>query len=162
MRRFQKLLEDTITGQSDAVATALNEIRGEPYAPQFSSNEQSVRAIIRYAYLVTAGQHIQMVEMPGRKGITDVAFIPAPPSGLPAMIVELKWNRTAGSAISQIKEKQYAAKLKTYEGKLLPVGINYDEKTGRHSRQIEWACCEHVPPSQFHFRIDGNTHTDKP
>ena len=47
------------------------------------------------------------------KGTADVAFIPMPLSGLPALVVELKWNRTAGGAISQIKNKNYTPKLKT-------------------------------------------------
>ena len=43
--------------------------------------------------------------MPGGKGIADIAFIPMPFSRLPAMIVELKWNKTSGGAIAQIKRK---------------------------------------------------------
>ena len=137
IKRSQKLLEDTIAGRSDEVAAALDEIRAEQYAPQFYNNEQSLRAIIKYAYLVTAGQYIQIDEMPGGKGIADVAFIPALPSGNPPMVVELKWNRTAGGAISQIKEKKYTAKLKPYAGNILLVGVNYDEKTGKHTCLIE-------------------------
>ena len=137
IKRSQKLLDDTISGRSDDVAAALDEIRGEQYAPQFYNNEQSLRAIIKYAFLVTAGQHIQIDEMPGGKGLADVAFLPTPLSRLPAMVVELKWNKTAGGAISQIKEKKYTAKLKPFAGSILLVGINYDEKTGKHTCLIE-------------------------
>lgn len=73
------------------------------------------------------------------KGTADVAFIPMPLSGLPALVVELKWNRTAGGAISQIKNKNYTAKLKNFAENILPVGINYDEKTGKHTCLIEKA-----------------------
>ena len=139
IRRSQKLLEDTIAGRNDDVAAALDDIRAEQYAPQFYNNEQSLRAVIKYAYLVTAGQHIQIDEMPGGKGIADVAFIPTSLSRLPAMVIELKWNKTAGGAISQIKEKKYTAKLKPYEGNILLVGINYNEKTGKHTCLIEKA-----------------------
>ena len=55
------------------------------------------------------------------------------------MVVELKWNKTADGAISLIKEKGYAASLKPYAGNILLVGINYDEKTGRHECKIEKA-----------------------
>ena len=119
------------------VAAALNEVREEQYAPQFYNNEQSLRAVIKYAYFVTAGQYAELEEIPGGKGIADVAYLPAPLSRLPAMVVELKWNKTAGGAISQIKEKKYTAKLKPYAGNLLLVGINYDEKTGKHTCLIE-------------------------
>ena len=140
IKRSQKLLDDTIAGHEKEVASALDEIREEQYAPQFYNNEQSLRAIIKYAFLSAVGQYVKIEEMPGGKGIADVVFIPASPSRLPAMIVELKWNKSAGGAISQIKEKKYTANLKPYAGNLLLVGINYDEKTGRHSCSIEKAC----------------------
>ena len=139
IKRSQKLLEDTIAGRSEDVAAAMEEIRAEQYAPQFYNNEQSLRAVIKYAYLVTVGQYIELEEIPGGKGIADVSFIPASLSRLPAMVVELKWNKTAGGAISQIKEKKYTAKLKPFVGNILLVGINYDEKTGKHTCMIEKA-----------------------
>lgn len=139
IKRSQKLLEDTIAGKNEEVAAALGEIRGEQYAPQFYNNEQSLRAVIKYAYIVAFGQYVKVEEMPSGKGIADVVFIPGPSSRLPAMIVELKWNKTAGGAISQIREKKYTANLHPYAGNILLVGINYDEKTGRHNCRIEKA-----------------------
>lgn len=139
IKRSQKLLEDTIAGRADEVAAALNEIREEQYAPQFYNNEQSLRAIIKYAYLVAIGEYIKVEEMPSGKGIADIVFIPTSFSRLPAMVVELKWNKTSGGAISQIKGKKYTASLKPYAGNILLAGINYDEKTGVHSCMIEKA-----------------------
>ncbi len=139
IKRSQKLLEDTITGDTESVAIALDEIREEQYAPQFYNNEQSLRAVIKYAYLATVGQYIKVEEMPSGKGIADVVFIPMPVSRQPALIVELKWNKTSGGAIQQIKDKKYAAVLKPYADNLLLVGINYDEKTGKHTCLIEKA-----------------------
>ena len=56
---------------------------------------------------------------------------------LPGLIVELKWNKSDKAAISQIKEKSYPNVLKDYCGDILLVGINYDEKTKKHSCTIE-------------------------
>lgn len=137
--RSRRLMADTIRGDGEAVAAALEEIRGENYAPQFYNNEQALRAIIKYAYISAFGQYLNVEEMPSGKGIADVAFIPTPLSRLPAMVVELKWNKTAGGAISQIKDKKYTAKLRPFAGNILLVGINYDEKTGKHSCLIEKA-----------------------
>lgn len=139
LNRSRKLMADTFQGDGDAVAAALEEIRDENYAPQFYNNEQALRAVIKYAYIAAFGQYLAVEEMPSGKGMADVAFIPTPLSRLPAMVVELKWNKTAGGAISQIKDKKYTAKLRPFEGKLLLVGINYDEKTGRHTCLIEKA-----------------------
>lgn len=55
----------------------------------------------------------------------------------PALVVELKWNKDARTAIQQIKEKKYPDTVRQYTGKLLLVGINYDKKTKEHSCIIE-------------------------
>lgn len=55
----------------------------------------------------------------------------------PALVVELKWDKSAAGAISQIKEKEYCQSLEDYQGNLLLVGINYDVKTKNHFCVIE-------------------------
>ncbi len=137
IKRSETLIKDVCAGNEEAVAATLEEIREEQYAPQFYNNEQSLRAIIKYAFISTYDQYCSIEEMPSGKGIADVAFIPAPYSPLPAMVVELKWNKTSGGAIEQIKKKKYTAALKSMKGNILLVGINYDEKTGKHTCMIE-------------------------
>ena len=53
------------------------------------------------------------------------------------MVLELKWDKNAKGAISQIKEKDYVDALKDYHGNLLLAEINYDKKTKKHSCIIE-------------------------
>lgn len=55
----------------------------------------------------------------------------------PALVVELKWNQDAQTAIDQIKEKQYQKAIEEYTGNILLVGINYDKKSKKHECQIE-------------------------
>ena len=55
----------------------------------------------------------------------------------PAVVIELKWDKSAGGAIEQIKEKQYGNALKDYQGNLLLVGVNYDKKAKKHECVIE-------------------------
>lgn len=57
--------------------------------------------------------------------------------GLPAMIIELKRNKSPGSAIDQIRQKRYFDSLKHYQGNRLFVGINYDDETKKHTCRIE-------------------------
>ena len=71
------------------------------------------------------------------------AFIPRANAGFrPAMIVELKYNQSADSAIKQIKEKRYHGALSGYQDKILLVGINYDAegKDNKHHTCVieEW------------------------
>ena len=55
----------------------------------------------------------------------------------PALVVELKWNRSAEGAIEQIKKKDYSAWIQGYTGDILLVGLSYDPKNKKHSCIIE-------------------------
>lgn len=57
----------------------------------------------------------------------------------PAMIIELKWDKDADSAIRQIKERRYTGNLRGYGEKILLVGVNYDKdsENKKHTCMIE-------------------------
>lgn len=77
-------------------------------------------------------------EMAVGKGIADLVFIPRKKfSEKPALVVELKWDKSVEGAIEQIKKKEYCHSLKEYHGNLLLVGVNYDKKTKEHECVIE-------------------------
>ena len=66
-------------------------------------------------------------KMPAGKGFADFAFIPRANAGFrPAMVVELKYNKSADTAIKQIKDNRYHGALSGYSDKILLVGISYD------------------------------------
>ena len=69
----------------------------------------------------------------------DFVFMPKPEyrNGYPALVVELKWDKSAMGAIEQIKEKKYCKSLDEYKGNILLVGINYSRKTKEHECVIE-------------------------
>ena len=75
-------------------------------------------------------------ELATGKGFADLVFIPRKNVELPAIVVELKHNKTSGAAIEQIKQKNYTEKIAQYTGEILLVGINYDYDKG-HSCVIE-------------------------
>ena len=53
------------------------------------------------------------------------------------MVVELKYNQSADTAIKQIKDKRYQGALSGYGDKILLVGINYDKDSKEHTCLIE-------------------------
>ncbi|MCI6875883.1 MAG: hypothetical protein MR873_08900, partial [Parabacteroides sp.] len=55
----------------------------------------------------------------------------------PALVIELKFNHTADTAIDQIKRKEYPTKMAEYSGDILLVGVNYDKETKLHTCKIE-------------------------
>ena len=133
----EHLLQDTLTGNETAVVESIKRVRDTNYAPKFYNDEQALRYVIKFAYIVCIDYYLKVEELPTGHGIADVVFIPKRDTSLPAMIVELKWNEAAESAIDQIKDRNYPAVLNGYGGELVLVGINYDQKTKEHSCKIE-------------------------
>ena len=77
-------------------------------------------------------------EYPCGKGFADLVYLPLPQCPQrPVIIMELKWNHSAATAITQIKEKCYPDSLKAYYGEILLVGISYEKKTKEHTCVIE-------------------------
>lgn len=69
----------------------------------------------------------------------------------PAVIVELKYDRSVRSAISQIREKQYPQVLEGYSGEIVLVGVNYDKDSKEHSCVIEDKQIGDKAPARIRF-----------
>ena len=136
VQKSDRLLQDTIEGNENAVACAIQEVHDSEYAPNFYNNEQSLWYVIKMAYLSCVDQYAKVEELPSGHGLADVVFLPNRRSSLPAMIIELKWNKSEEGAIRQILDKNYPKILEQFGGKILLAGINYDEKTKSHSCKI--------------------------
>ena len=100
------------------------------------NNEDALQSAIYLSYIYALNKYTVVKEMTAGKGFADVVFIPFVPN-IPALIIELKRNGSAMSAIEQIKDKNYFDSLSSYSGNLLFVGINYDENTKTHECKIE-------------------------
>lgn len=133
----RQLLQDTLSGNEQGVAAAIERIRDSEYAPTYYNNEQALRYVIKFAYIVCVDQYLKIEEMPSGHGVADVVFLPKKRSRFPAMIVELKWNKTAAAALEQIRDRKYPELLLDYEGDIVLAGISYDEITKKHECRIE-------------------------
>lgn len=78
-------------------------------------------------------------EFPTGRGFADVVFLPLPGRRKPAIVVELKFDKSASAALAQIRERQYTRALEGYSGEILLVGVNYDKDSSEkmHSCVIE-------------------------
>lgn len=137
IKASEKLLKKTWKGDTEAVAKALGKIHGETTSILQYNDENSLSCAINIAYYNARIYYTIIREMPAGKGFADFVFLPKRKCDKPAMIVELKYNKSAESAMSQIKEKQYPEVLKEYKDNLLLVGINYDKTTKQHTCLIE-------------------------
>ena len=76
-------------------------------------------------------------EMPSGKGYADIVFLPRRYSTKPALVVELKYDQSAESAVAQIKDRRYPEALREYQGNILLVGISYNKEDKKHECTIE-------------------------
>ena len=136
IKTSKKLLDATVEGNEEAVAKALDAAHTEVTNPLTYNDEHCFQSAICLAYFYANTRYTLFKELPTGKGYADLVLIPYLPN-IPAMVIELKHNKSAGSALQQIKEKNYCQALNNYKGDLLFVGVNYDEKTKKHSCKIE-------------------------
>ncbi len=137
IRRVQEsdqLILDTIHRNAEAVAAQIERIHAEE-SPLYYNSEQALRSVIKRAYFSYGDEYILFEEVPAGVGYADLIYLPKRDSGLPALVVELKWNRTAEGAIAQIKDRQYPKAIEHYGGEILLVGIAYDKETPAGQRK---------------------------
>lgn len=132
----KELLENTLLGNDEVVAKALDMSHIHVTSNRSYNNEDALQSAIYLAYIYALNKYTVIKEMTTGRGFADVVFIPFVPD-IPAMIIELKRNGSPECAIDQIREKKYFASLDNYAGEILFVGINYDEKNKTHSCRIE-------------------------
>lgn len=136
----EHLLEATLDMDEEAVEEGIEKIHTEYVSNIQYNNENSLSSVLAIAYLSSMEYYFKPVrELPTGRGFADFVFIPKPEyvSSYPALVVELKWNKNAETALQQIKEKKYPESIKQYTGDILLVGINYDKKTKKHQCLIE-------------------------
>lgn len=132
----KELLSETWAGNGEAVAKALDISHIHVTSNRSYNNEDALQSAIYLAYIYALNRYSVIKEMTTGKGFADVVFVPYKEND-PAMIIELKRNSCAESALQQISEKRYFDSLSHYQGRILFVGINYDEKNKTHSCLIE-------------------------
>ncbi len=139
VQKSRDLLESIWQMDESAVAKGIEDAHFETSILQYN-DENALSYVISLALYSAREIYTVIREMPGGKGYADVAFIPRPEHcGKPTLLVELKWNQSAETALNQIKRKKYPDALQAYKGNLLLVGINYDRESKAHACRIERA-----------------------
>ena len=139
LKESEKLLEDTLKGDEESVARGLDRAHTEVASILTYNDENSLSCAVGLAYYSARRDYRLIRELPAGKGFADIVFLPLPHTKKPALVVELKYDRTADTALEQMKERNYAQALEGYGGEVLLVGINYekDHKNKPHSCVIE-------------------------
>lgn len=134
------LLQAIKNGNSDKVAQIIEAVHEQYISAIQYNDENSLSCVLTIAFLGTIDFYFRPIrEFPSGKGFADFVYLPKPEyaATYPALLVELKWDKTAETAVKQIKEKNYPQSLQGYADELVFVGINYDKKTKAHTCVIE-------------------------
>lgn len=139
LKASEQLLEATLNGDEERVARELDRAHTEVASILSYNDENSLGCAVGLAYYSARKDYRIIREMPTGRGFADLVFLPLPHTGKPAIVVELKYDKTAETAIQQIKEKQYTQALEGYTGEIILVGVNYEKgnKDKPHSCVIE-------------------------
>ena len=136
----RKLLTATLSMDEKQVAVEIDKFHSQYTSMIQYNDENSLSSIITIAYLGAMQYYFKPVrELPTGLGFADFVFIPKPEhkNTYPALVVELKWNKDATTALQQIKNKKYPESILNYTGEILLVGINYDKTSKEHQCLIE-------------------------
>ena len=137
LENSQRLLDATIAGNENAVAQAIDLAHDENTSILAYNDENSLACVLTVAYIWARNEYVIHREYATGKGYADLVMIPRRNVSKPALVIELKFNNTADTAIDQIKRKKYPAKIAEYTGDILLVGINYDKEAKKHTCKIE-------------------------
>ena len=137
LQKSERLLQATLDGDEEAVAQGVDAVHDENTSILSYNDENSLACVLSIAYYYAKNDYVMHRELATGKGFADLVLIPRKHVDSPAIVLELKYNQDADSAIDQIKRKQYPAKVAEYTDNLLLVGINYDKQQKTHTCRIE-------------------------
>ena len=134
------LLNEIWSLNSEAVAKIFDEAHQDHTSILTYNNENSLANVIAISlFLSTTNTYNVVRKLPTGKGYADLVYLPNPGVNKPALLIELKFDKSAQTAITQIKEKNYLQFFKNYKGEVILVGINYSKDTKTHQCIIERA-----------------------
>lgn len=144
--RSKELLCATWERDEERVASLL-EAAHDRAANKTYNDEAALSYAIQLAYYAAQKYYTTILELDTGKGYADVVYLPSPRHPhVPALLVELKFEDGVDTALRQIRNKKYPARLEHYKGNMLLVGISYDREARsdspgfkRHTCRIELA-----------------------
>ena len=140
LQNSQKLLEATWNCDQETVAELLEAAHDKAGNKTYHS-EAGLSYAVQLAYYAAQDLYTIIPELDTGKGYADLAFVPKKPD-IPAMLIELKYENGADTAITQIHRQKYPDRLELYKGNLILVGINYNRKVSNDCIEFKHHSCE--------------------
>ena len=141
LQSSKQLLQALLRGDEQAVARGVAAVHTDSTSILSYNDENSLACVISLAFYYARNNYIIHREYATGSGFADLVLIPRKNVSSPAIIIELKVDKPADTALDQIRRRQYPQKLAEYSGTdLLLVGISYDRETKQHTCRIEPFC----------------------
>lgn len=137
LKQSDYLLSCVLNGDADIVASCVDKVHEQNTSLLQYNDENSLACVLSLAFYTARSRYSIVRELPTGRGFADIVLVPHKNIDLPAVVLELKFNQDADTAIRQIQQKNYGDALKSYFGDIVLVGINYDRSTKKHSCVIE-------------------------
>lgn len=137
LQSSEQLLQAVIEGDAEAVAKGVDAAHDENTSILSYNDENSLACVLSLAFYHARNDYTFHRELPSGKGFADLVLMPRKGCEKPPLLLELKKDQSANTAIEQIHHKQYQGKVSEYDGRVILVGINYDSKSKKHECKIE-------------------------
>ena len=135
-----QLLQAILDSDEQTVAQGVDAAHDENTSILSYNDENSLACVLTLALHHAKNDYTFLRELPTGKGFADLVLMPRKNVDKPAILMELKYDKTADAAIDQIHRKEYHGKVAQYDGQVILVGINYDKETKKHECRIEKYC----------------------
>ncbi|MBR1865749.1 MAG: AAA family ATPase, partial [Lachnospiraceae bacterium] len=136
LKKSHELLAATWSMDEKKVAELLEAAHDKVDNKKYS-DEAALSYTVQYAYYAAQKYYTTIRELDTGKGYADLAYLPSPKySDKPALLIELKYGKSAEEAINQIKRRNYLDKFEHYRGNTLIIGVNYDREVSSKSPEF--------------------------
>ena len=98
---------------------------------------------VQLAFYKAQDDYTLFPEVDTGRGYADLIYIPKRPIH-PALLVELKYNQNADTALEQIQRQKYPSRLEQYKGNLILVGISYDRSADPAAPNFKHHSCKMI------------------
>ena len=107
------------------------------------NSEAALSYAVQMAYYAGQKYYTTIQELDSGKGYVDLVYLPSPQCpDKPVLLIELKYDKTVGTAADQIRSRNYPQKLEHYKGNILLVSVNYDKDVTSDSVGYKHHSCE--------------------
>ena len=142
LRNSKKLLEAVWAGDEETVAELLEAAHDQTGNRTYNS-EAALSYAVQLAFYKAQDDYTLFPEVDTGRGYADLIYIPKRPIH-PALLVELKYNQNADTALEQIQRQKYPSRLEQYKGNLILVGISYDRSADPAAPNFKHHSCKMI------------------